>query len=583
MSNIDDNFIEEIKSKSNIIDVISSYLQLNKSGENFKGLCPFHNEKTPSFMVSEKKQYYKCFGCGEGGDVISFLMKKENLDFMDALKILAEKAMIKWPDEEMSIEYKELAKLRDRIFNIHIEAARFYFSLLWSNKDNSLSYIKKRGLSDKNIKRFGLGYAPKDGSLGKYLDSKGYIKEELLESGLFVERSGKVRERFFSRLMFPIFDVRGKVIAFGGRVLGDGLPKYLNSSDTKIFHKKEQLYGLNIAKASSSNGFILTEGYMDVISLHQYGFTSAIASLGTSLTKDQALAIKKYTDKVYICYDSDEAGINATLRAIEVLLKTDISPYIVDINPHKDPDDYLSKEGEAKFRATLKNAYSSLRFKVEYIMKKHDINNDKGQIDFIKEVADILKIHNSPVEVEKEILRISKITNISVKALGSEVYGKYFSPKQFQTQETKNDSNITHNIPKIEKINVTKSNGIENEKALIFSILRNQEALDIAIRILEPEDFCYEETQNIFAELVSKDNNKNIIEKEFMGNNIYEALSTNEIYSLVILLKKNSLKIKIEKLQTEQNSLNPNDESDFKRILEIGMDVIELQKELDRL
>lgn len=582
MSMIDDNFIEDVKARINILDIISSYVELKGNAESYKGLCPFHNEKSPSFMVNEKKQIFKCFGCGEGGDAIAFIMKKENLDFMDALKVLAEKANIPWPeDKTITVQQRQTAELREKLLQIHLIAARYYFQMLWNNVDKSLDYIKRRNLSDKTIKKFGLGYAPRSTALREHLLSKGYIEKELIESGLFVSRGTQIKDRFFGRIMFPIFDIRGRVIAFGGRVIDSSLPKYLNSSDTLIFHKKNHLYGLNIAKNNLTRDIFLVEGYMDVIAMHQYGFSSAVASLGTSLTEQQAQSIKKYCNNVYLAYDNDEAGIKATLRGIDILKNNELSAFVLDFSPWNDPDEYLSNNSTEEFEKIISNSKSSLQFQIEQIQKKYSLDMEKDKVTFIKEASFVLKKHSSPVEIETEIIRLSDITGLSIKSIGSEVYGKYFSPKQFETQRMKKSSKFTEkNDIKIHK---DEEAWLITEFSFLNYLVNHISEYDVIKNMLSKDDFSNEESREIF-DMLSDKNLSDVVKEKFKGKNIkYEVISSEQIYNLMLIIKKNSLKMKINHLLEEQKKLDSSNEKDQRRLIEIGMSVMEFTKELDNL
>ena len=577
---VDDNFIEEVKSRTNILDIVSSYVELKGSSESYKGLCPFHNEKSPSFMVNEKKQIYKCFGCGEGGDAIAFVMKKENLDFMDALRILAEKANVPWPETKITNEQKQNTILRERIMQIHLIAARYYFQILWQNTDDSLSYIKKRKLSDKLIKKFGLGYAPRNSSLKQHLISKEYTEKELLESGLFVSRGSQIKDRFFSRLMFPIFDIRGRVIAFGGRVLDNAMPKYLNSSDTVIFHKKNHLYGMNIAKNNTDKDIFLVEGYMDVIAMHQQGYSTAVASLGTSFTPEHATSIKRYSNNVYLAYDNDDAGIKATLRAIDILRANGINAYVLDFSPWNDPDEYLSNKTVEEFDKIIAESKPSLQFQIEQIQKQYKLDLEKDRLSFIKDSSLLLKKHQSPVEVENEIKRLSTITGISIKSIGGEVYGKYFSPKQFQTGEYKNTELTNKSEMTILR---DEDSWLSTECSFLYSLATNIDQYKIVNTMLKMDDFSNDENKDLFA-MLSDNNLNNVVKEQLKGKNIkYELISTEQLFNLMIIIKKNSLKMKINNLIEEQKQLDSNDEQAQRRLMEIGMKVMELTKEMDNL
>ena len=331
-----DDLIEEVRMKNDIVEVISGYVKLTRKGSSYFGLCPFHNEKSPSFSVSPGKQMYYCFGCGAGGNVFTFLMEYENYTFVEALKHLAERAGIELPQMEYSREAREQADMKARLLEINKQAAKFYYYQLHTSKgDQGLAYLKDRGLSDETIRKFGLGYSDKYGNtLYQYLKSKGYSDELLRQSGLFLtDEVHGMQDKFWNRVMYPIMDVNSRVIGFGGRVMGDGKPKYLNSPETKIFDKSRNLYGLNAARSSRKKNLIICEGYMDVISMHQAGFTNAVASLGTALTSLQAGLMKRYTDEVLIIYDSDEAGVKAALRAIPMLEGVGLNTKVVNLRP----------------------------------------------------------------------------------------------------------------------------------------------------------------------------------------------------------------------------------------------------------
>lgn len=332
--------IEEVRTGNDIVDVISQYVNLKKKGANYFGLCPFHNEKSPSFSVSPGKQMYYCFGCGAGGNVITFIMEYENYSFVEALKLLAERAGIALPEAEYSKEDRERADLKNTLLEINRLAANyFYYQLKQPQGRIGYDYFMKRALSDATVRHFGLGYANKTpDDLYRYMKSKGYADELLKETGLFFIEERGARDKFWNRVMFPILDVNNRVIGFGGRVMGDGEPKYLNSPETKLFDKGRNLYGLNFARTSRANCILVCEGYMDVIAMHQAGFTNAVASLGTALTSRHALLLKRYTDSVVLTYDSDSAGVKAALRAIPILKEAGISVRVLCMKPYKDPE-----------------------------------------------------------------------------------------------------------------------------------------------------------------------------------------------------------------------------------------------------
>ncbi len=383
--------IEEVVSRNDIVDVISGYIKLKKSGSSYVGLCPFHNEKSPSFSVSGTKQMYHCFGCGVGGNVITFVMEYENYTFPEAVKMLADRAGMALPVMEYSGEDRRERDIKTKLLEINKIAATFYYHQLKSPAGkNGLEYLKKRQLSDKTINTFGLGFAPQlTGDLYRMLKEKGYDDEILKESGLFTYEKG-VREKFWNRVIFPIMDINNKVIGFGGRVMGDGKPKYLNSPETKLFDKSKNLYGLNVARSARKNNLIICEGYMDVISMHQAGFNQAVASLGTALTPGHARLMKRYTDNVLITYDSDEAGVKAALRAIPILKEAGLSTKVINMRPYKDPDEFIKALGAEAFQERIDKAENSFMYEIGIIEKNYNRSDPESETAFEREVANKL-------------------------------------------------------------------------------------------------------------------------------------------------------------------------------------------------
>lgn len=385
-----EDLIEEVRAKSSIVDVISGYVKLQKKGNVYFGLCPFHNEKTPSFSVTPGKQMYYCFGCGAGGDVFSFLMKYENFTFGEAMETLAKQAGVALPAQEYSPQRKREADRRGQLLEINKEAGKYYYMLLRSEHGKrALEYFKKRGLSDETMRRFGLGYSDKfSDDLYVYLKKKGYKDDLLKDSGLisYDEKRGG-HDKFWNRAMFPIMDVRGKVIGFGGRVMGDGEPKYLNSPETKIFDKGRNLYGLNFARATKKPQMLLCEGYMDVIALHQAGFDNAVASLGTAFTSGHASLIKRYTKEVYLTYDSDGAGIKAALRTIPILRDVGIMTKVINMSPYKDPDEFIKAMGAEAYQERIDQAENSFLFEIRILEKDYDMKDPESKTAFYNEIA----------------------------------------------------------------------------------------------------------------------------------------------------------------------------------------------------
>ena len=415
-----DEIIEEVRMKNDIVDVISDYVKLQKKGSSYFGLCPFHNEKSPSFSVSPGKQMYYCFGCGAGGNVFTFIMEYENYTFVEALKYLAGRAGVTLPEAEYSKEARAAADLRTTLLEIQKKAAGFYYyQLRQDTGKQGMAYLKGRELSDETIHKFGLGCSPKySGALYQYLKSKGYSDEHLKESGLFnIDERRGMQDKFWNRVMFPIMDVNNRVIGFGGRVMGDAKPKYLNSPETKIFDKSRNLYGLNIARTSRKPYLIVCEGYMDVIAMHQAGFTNAVASLGTALTSGHASLMRRYTKEVLLTYDSDEAGQKAALRGIPILKAAGIRPRVVNLAPYKDPDEFIKAEGKEAFEKRLDEAANAFLFEVKVLEEQYDLSDPEGKTEFFSETA--RKLLEFPEELERNnyMESLSRIYHIKFEDL----------------------------------------------------------------------------------------------------------------------------------------------------------------------
>ena len=385
-----DDIIEEVRMKNDIVDVISQYVKLTRRGSSYFGLCPFHNEKTPSFSVTPSKQMYYCFGCGVGGNVYNFIMEYENYSFGEALSHLADRAGVELPKIEYSREAREKAEQRANLLEINKLAAQyFYYQLRREGGKTAYGYLTGRGLSEETIRKFGLGYSDKySDDLYKYLKGKGYSDELLRESGLFnVDERRGMYDKFWNRVIFPIMDVNNRVIGFGGRVMGDGKPKYLNSPETKIFDKSRNLYGLNIARTTRKPQLLLCEGYMDVIALHQAGFDNAVASLGTSLTSGHASLLKRYTKEVYLTYDSDGAGVKAALRAIPILKEVGIITKVINMQPYKDPDEFIKALGAEEYQKRIDQAENSFLFEIRMLEQNYDMNDPESKTAFYNETA----------------------------------------------------------------------------------------------------------------------------------------------------------------------------------------------------
>ena len=434
-----EDLIEEIRSRNDIVDVISSYVKLKKQGSSYFGLCPFHNEKSPSFSVSAEKQMFYCFGCGEGGNVFTFIMKYENYSFQEALKYLADRAGIALPEADYSEEAKKGARLKEALLAINNEAGKMFHYLLKTDKGkDGLEYLKKRGLSDETIIHFGLGYSGKySGNLYPYLKNKGFTDEQLKESGLFTFEERGVKDKFWNRVMFPIMDVNNRVIGFGGRVMGDAKPKYLNSPETKLFDKSRNLYGLNFARAARKNELIICEGYMDVIALHQAGFTNAVAALGTSFTSGHASLLKRYADTVFLSFDSDGAGVKAALRAIPILKEAGLSVKIIDMKPYKDPDEFIKALGREEYQKRIRDAQNCFIFEVRQMAGEYDMSDPDEKAEFTNKTAmKILKV-NDEVQRSMYIEAVANEFMISLDLLKGVVKKKalYYNGEKEEIQK----------------------------------------------------------------------------------------------------------------------------------------------------
>lgn len=486
--------IEEVVSRNDIVDVISGYIKLKKSGSSYVGLCPFHNEKSPSFSVSGTKQMYHCFGCGVGGNVITFVMEYENYTFPEAVKMLADRAGIALPVMEYSGEDRRERDIKTKLLEINKIAATFYYHHLKSPAGQSgLDYLKKRQLSDKTINTFGLGYAPQlTGDLYRMLKEKGYDDELLKESGLFTYEKG-IREKFWNRVIFPIMDINNKVIGFGGRVMGDGKPKYLNSPETKLFDKSKNLYGLNVARSSRKNNLIICEGYMDVISMHQAGFNQAVASLGTALTPGHARLMKRYTDNVLITYDSDEAGVKAALRAIPILKEAGLSTKVINMRPYKDPDEFIKALGTEAFQERIDKAENSFMYEIGIIEKNYNRSDPESETAFEREVANKLVQFSEKLERDnymKAVCRQFMIPEDGMREMVIRIGSQGgIIPRQTQP------------VRRMEPARKKKEDGIRQaEKILLTWMIEDGDIYDKVSEYIQPDDFI----DPLFKDVASK-------------------------------------------------------------------------------
>ncbi len=490
--------IDEVRSRSDIVDVIGSYVKLKRSGGGYVGLCPFHSEKSPSFSVNPSMQIYKCFGCGVGGNVITFLMEYENLSFPEAMEQLAGRAGIQLPKKEMTAEQRQREGLRQTLLEINTKAARFYYAMLKSPQGKlGYDYLAGRGLSRETIVHFGLGYAGRGGGeLYQYLKREGYPDSVLKETGLFKMDERGVYDKFWNRVMFPIMDVSSHVIGFGGRVMGDAKPKYLNSPETRIFDKSRNLFGLNYAKQGRRKHLILCEGYMDVIAMHQAGFTGAVASLGTAFTEQQASLLHRYTEEVLLIYDSDEAGVKAALRAIPILRQAGINGKVVRLEPYKDPDEFIRQEGAEAFAQRLEQAENSFFFEVEAGKRQFDITDPEQKTKFYHEVARKLLVFTDKVQRDNYMEAVAVRQGIRKEDLRQLVirYGNQM-PEGYQEQVRENRREKAKKEDKSEE-------GIQYSYRLLLSWLIETPDLFGPVRErIAPEDFLDERFGKVAAML----------------------------------------------------------------------------------
>ena len=497
-------YIDEVVRRSDITEVVGSYVQLRHRGRTHTGLCPFHSEKTPSFVVYPETQSFYCFGCGAGGDVITFVRKISNLDYVEAVKLLAGRAGMPMPEED-----DQAGRLRSRVLAINKEAARFFYEQLNAENDAARAargYWRGRGLSDSTIRRFGLGYAPDDfGALRRHLRSRGYTEEEMLASGL-QKRSekGNVYDVFRGRVMTPIFDLRGNVIAFGGRVLGDEKPKYINSPETMVYKKSKAMFALNIAKKSASRRYILCEGYMDVISLHQAGFDTAVAACGTALTADQVRLLGEYADEVVLCYDSDEAGQKATARSLGLFAESPVKVSVLNIPGAKDPDEFIKKYGRERFESLLNGTSNAIEYKLAKVREKYDLARPADRVEYIKEAIRLLAGRLTPTEREVYAGRLAEETDVAKASVMAQLEAAVRSnQRKAQRQREKEllntgagaDIKLPYNAPGGEKaLGVASA-----EQQLVTALIRDPALIPLAESRVKPEQFLMEDMGAAYA------------------------------------------------------------------------------------
>ena len=581
-----EELVEEIRSKNDIVDVISSYVRLQKKGSSYFGLCPFHNEKSPSFSVSRQKQMYYCFGCGAGGNVFTFLMEYENYSFVEALKYLADRAGVELPEPEYSGEAKKRADTKAILLEINKAAAQyFYVQLLRPQGGHALTYLKDRKLSDDTIKAFGLGYSNKySDDLYKYLKSKGYKDDMISQAGLIsIDEKYGVHDKFWNRVMFPIMDVNSRVIGFGGRVMGDAKPKYLNSPETIIFDKSRNLYGLNRARKSRKPYFLLCEGYMDVISLHQAGFTNAVASLGTALTPGHAALIKRYVNEVYLTYDSDEAGTKAALRAGPILREVGITAKIIRMEPYKDPDEFIKNLGAEAFEERIQKARNGFMFSLEILERDYDMTSPEGRTDFMKEAARKL------TEFDEEIERNNYIDAVAgTYHVGSEDLKKLVGRMAVQTGLAK----PVERPRSTRSQNLDKEDGTRKSQKILLTWMASDENVFAQIqKYIHPEDF-QEGIYQTVAELLYAQHEQGKLNPAQIMNHFTDEEEHREVAALFNTrireiktaheqekaLKETIIRVKKNSIEEHSAKLDPTDIQGLQKLMEAKRALQDLEK-----
>lgn len=534
-----ESFLQELKMRNDITEVVSSYVNLKRRGRNMVGLCPFHGEKTPSFNVYTENGSFYCFGCGVGGDVISFEMKIENLDYVDAVKALAQRAGMEMPENSYDDSF---SKLRSRVFEANREAARFYFSTLYSKSGaGGLEYFYSRGLSDRTIRHFGLGFADDNWtSLCSHLRSKGFKDDELVAANLAVQRrnGNGIYDRFTNRVMFPIIDLRGNVIAFGGRIMTDEKPKYLNTSDTPVFKKSANLFSLNNAKNSGSRTLILCEGYMDVIAVNQAGFTNAVATLGTALTSEQAVLMKRYADEVIICYDADEAGQKATARAIPILRNAGLVIRVLSIPSGKDPDEFIrskGKDGPVAFKALLEKSGNDIEYRLQKLKQVHNTETTDGKVAFLEAASKVIATISSPIERDVYTSKICAELNVDKNAFKQQLSrltgrAKRDSKKQ---EARKIQTELSRRNDKINTDHYKKPRSSSAEEALVVYLVNNPDSASEISSKLKPEQFQNSLIRRYYEYILNR-----IIDGLDPLNNITADFSSDEASKLFQLMSQ---------------------------------------------
>lgn len=505
-----ESFLQELKLRSDITEIASSYVNLKRHGRNMVGLCPFHGEKTPSFNIYTENGSFYCFGCGAGGDVITFIMKIENLDYVEAVKFLAQRAGMEMPENTYD---DSLSKLRMRIYEANREAARFFHATLLSQRGQSgLNYLRGRALSDRTIRHFGLGFADDDwNSLCNHLKNKGFSEYEIYSANLaFKRKNGNgIYDRFVNRVMFPIIDLRGNVIAFGGRIMTDEKPKYLNTSDTPVFKKSENLFSLNNAKSSGTRTLILCEGYMDVIALNQAGFTNAVATLGTALTNEQAVLMKRYADEVIICYDADGAGQKATARAIDILRNAGLPIKILTVPSGKDPDEFIRSKGEngpAAFKLLIEKCGNDIEYRLMKLKENYNLNTTDGKVAFLNEAVKIVATIESPIERDVFASKLCAELEIDKNAFLEQISKvKRRNRRENIKKETRQiQAELNGQSDKINREHYKKPRSSSAEEALLVYLINNPDYANSISERVTPDKFSNSLIKRYYEYVLSK-------------------------------------------------------------------------------
>jgi DNA primase len=593
MGRIPEQTIERIIESNDIVDVISEYVALKRSGKGYMGVCPFHNDKGPSMSVSQDKQLFHCFGCGASGNVLGFIMRIRNMDFIDALKYLGDRAgiQIEYKEEDPSAKRENIVK--DKIFQINIEAARFFFKNLPQNAD-AYNYLKGRGIDEKIIKKFGLGYSPNDWhALLNFLKSKGYDENLIFKSGLILKGNKGYYDRFRNRIMFPVFDIKGRVVGFGGRVMDDSKPKYLNSPETPVFVKGTNLYGLNfVIKSGLPDSIIIVEGYMDCIALHQHGINNAVASLGTALTVEQAKLLKRYSKNIFVCYDSDEAGKAATLRGLDILTQLGCDVRVITIPKGKDPDEFIKLNGVDEFKALVENALPVLEYKLKRAREGINFKDPAQKAKFVSATAKILSETENEIQIQTYSSKIYDETGVDVKSILDEVKKIKEQKQNKENNKWNNRNNINGNIYNAEPAYK------KAEKQLLrlclmnddyFKFIKNKISIDdfisdvyktTAAFVFEKLEYGEDVKPNDILVNFHNENDINDVSQIFHSEELHE-----DVYKLiddyVRTIKRFNLESKINEITVAIKRYEDNNE--FEKSADLIQNLIGLQKQLDLL